>query len=65
METSELLTAIDQEISRLTLARNLLAGQNGATAVITRKRRVLSPEARERIADAQKKRWATQNRTAK
>jgi len=31
----------------------------------TKKRRVLSPEARKRIADAQRKRWATQKAKAK
>jgi hypothetical protein len=35
-----------------------------ATKVKAKKRRVLSPEARKRIADAQKKRWAAQKAKA-
>jgi hypothetical protein len=31
----------------------------------TRKKRILSPEARKRIADAQKKRWAAVRKAAK
>ncbi len=56
MDTSMLLTAIDQEIGRLTQARDLLSG-NGNSATKSVKRN-LSPEARKRIADAQKRRWA-------
>jgi hypothetical protein len=43
------------------------AAQDGYAApkTATRKKRVLSPEARQRIADAQRKRWAAQKRAAK
>ena len=61
MNTSEIITAIDAEISRLQQARKLLAGSTG-----TRKRkRVMSAEARARISAAQKKRWAQQKKAAK
>jgi hypothetical protein len=68
METKQLLAAIDEEISRLTQARSLLAG--GALKVkggssVGNGRRALSPEARKRIADAQKKRWAKAKKAAK
>lgn len=56
-----IITAIDVEISRLQQARRLLSGGN-ETGHGSRKRalakRVLSPEARAKIAAAQKKRWA-------
>ena len=74
METRHLLAAIDEEISRLTEARALLAGHDGNTGTRKKKtistttvkvKRVLSPEARKRIADAQRKRWAAQKKAAK
>jgi hypothetical protein len=40
------------------------AGQSSANGSVAPKR-VLSPEARKRIADAQKKRWAAQKKAAK
>jgi hypothetical protein len=77
MATTELLAAIDEEIARLQQARKLLVGQdigsgrakariggesrNGTVA----RKRVLSPEARKRIADAQKKRWAKAKKAVK
>lgn len=66
METSSLITAIDQEIARLTQARELLAGTR-STATFTGRppRRRLSPEARKRISDAQKRRWAKQKKAQK
>ncbi len=77
MTTEEILQHIDEEISRLTEARNLIAGtaatkvsrgpRKGAVAVAkpkaaARARRVISPEGRARIAAAQKLRWAKQKR---
>ena len=56
--------AIDEELARLRQARALLAGENGYSVTAPRKRRPLSAEARKRIADAQKKRWAAQKRAA-
>ena len=41
------------------------AGNHAAGTVKPRKRRVLSPEARKRIAEAQRKRWAAQKSKAK
>jgi hypothetical protein len=70
MAIENILAQIDSEISRLKQARELLAslGNTGATSVRkaaktagkakTRKKRVLSADARKRIADAQRKRWA-------
>jgi hypothetical protein len=72
MTIDSIVAQIDAEIARLTQARTLLssagkinisaAGVNGATvpAKKGRKKRVLSAEARKRIADAQRKRWAAQ-----
>jgi hypothetical protein len=74
MQISELLAAIDEEISRLTQARSLLAADDGSTgtrSVISASakagtvKRVLSPEARKRIADAQRKRWAAQKKATR
>lgn len=76
MPNKEVLAAIDKEIARLQQARDILAGEDevsdrrrknpkapeprrAATKTPGRKR-VLSAEARKRIADAQKKRWAAQ-----
>lgn len=68
-----IIRAIDAELSRLQQVRSLLAQNSGSPAVISKRgrkpktavpakkaavKRVLSPEARKRIADAQKKRWA-------
>lgn len=62
-----ILAQIDAEIARLSEARKLLqkAGRVVLPAALltktkkkTQKKRVLSPEARKRIADAQRKRWA-------
>jgi hypothetical protein len=73
MSIDTILLQIDSEIARLTQARALLSSIGNSTAVSTgtttksapvkaakRKKRVLSPEARKRIADAQRKRWAAQ-----
>ncbi len=76
MANKEVIAAIDREIDRLQQARTILAGEEEeasprgrpAGKQVTKKRvgrpagtkRVLSPEARKRIADAQKKRWAAQ-----
>ena len=72
MATDSILSLIDAEIARLTQVRSLLAGIGKTPAKVTgrktksapakkaKKRRVLSPEARKRIADAQRRRWAAQ-----
>lgn len=72
MTVESIIAQIDAEISRLSQARALLssAGKVNVPTVATkvaaapakksRKKRVLSAEARKRIADAQRKRWAAQ-----
>ena len=76
MTTEEIIHYIDQEISRLTEARDLVAGavvtkvSRGARKAglqapkprAVRPKRVISPEGRARIAAAQKLRWAKQKR---
>ncbi len=69
MSTEDMLAAVDGEIARLQLIRKLLSGEmngsNGSTPkaanvmkMIGKERRAMSAEARERIASAQRKRWA-------
>ena len=75
MSIETILAEIDAEIARLTQVRSLLAGSravnsSGARSKTThanksRRRRVLSAEARKRIADAQRKRWAAQKAKGK
>jgi hypothetical protein len=74
METSQIISAIDEEISRLTQARALLTGRSSTSGSGNKKpsaihaapvKRVISPEARKRIADAQRRRWAAQKKAAK
>jgi len=66
MNREQIIAAIDDEILRLQQVRKLLQtatgsrpASTGSTAKTTKKR-VLSPEARQRIAAAQKRRWAKQ-----
>jgi hypothetical protein len=76
MTIDSILSQLDSEISRLTQVRSLLAqsakatsklgiGRNAKAGVKRRKKRVLSAEARKRIADAQRKRWAAQKAKSK
>jgi hypothetical protein len=80
MAIENILAEIDSEIARLTQAKNLLASLGAVTtkagriakiapakakAKVGRKKRVLSAEARKRIAEAQKKRWAAVHAKAK
>jgi hypothetical protein len=76
MSIETILAEIDAEIARLTQVRVLLGGAGRVATTITerkakkapaktRKKRVLSPEARKRIADAQRKRWAAQKAKSK
>jgi hypothetical protein len=78
MAIDSILAQIDAEIATLTQVRSLLANTGLVAAKVTGpktkktpakakilKRRVLSPEARKRIADAQRKRWAAQKAKAK
>jgi hypothetical protein len=76
MTIDSILSQIDSEIARLTQVRKLLSGSGASTfaspqrktksaAKKSRKARVLSPEARKRIADAQRRRWAAQKSKSK
>lgn len=76
MTTTQILAAVDEEISRLEQVKSLLAGdspRNVGTATsfgfgantAQRKRKPLSKAARAKIAAAQRKRWAKQKAAAK
>jgi hypothetical protein len=68
MTREEIIAAIDEEIDRLEQVRDLLqaagstklVGSLGRKTVAAPKKRNLSPDARARIAAAQKRRWAKQ-----
>jgi hypothetical protein len=69
MTREAIIAAIDEEIARLEKVRALLRDTTGAKFLATgtsaaspRKKRNLSAEARKRIADAQKRRWAKQKK---
>ena len=75
MGVSEILIEIDREIAQLQHARALLAGKAAAATKKTKaapaakkpakkKKRNLSPEGRKRIAEAVKRRWAAQKKSA-
>jgi hypothetical protein len=61
MITSELIAAIDAEISRLQQARKLLAGSTGTRGG----KHVISAEGRARISEAMKKQWAQRKKATK
>lgn len=75
MGSESIIAAIDKEIARLrevkkVLARNgkLTEPKRGSKAGVAAKKKVkrkLSPEARERIAAAQRKRWAATRKANK
>ena len=71
MNREQLIAAIDEEITRLEQVRNLLQNATGhrliraSKAGRPHKKRVLSADARQRIAAAQKRRWAAQKAAAK
>ncbi|HUD21500.1 MAG TPA: hypothetical protein VMQ60_01540 [Acidobacteriaceae bacterium] len=62
-----IIAGLDGEIARLRQVRALLTGSNGhiATKRGPRKKHVMSAEARKRIGDAQRKRWAKWKRIVK
>lgn len=65
MNSSDLLSAVNAEITLLKEVRDLLSGYDAMRGTFSgRKKRVLSAEARARIAAAQRKRWAKQKRVA-
>lgn len=78
LEVTRILAEIDAQIAKLQQARALLAGGStgtgakrspgrpkkaATTAAKPAKKRQLSPEARKRIADAQKRRWAERRKS--
>ncbi len=76
MAMDSILSQIDAEIARLVQARKLLAGAIGAATFANhhksagapkkgKRSRVLSADARKRIADAQRRRWAAQKSKTK
>jgi hypothetical protein len=72
MDRNGILELIGEEISRLEKVKEILSATNGHTHMVGRvagssgapKKRILSEEARNRIAQAQKRRWAKQRREA-
>lgn len=67
MNSESILSQIEEEIARLQQVRALLAGAGANTVTTGKKRgpkpgkkRKLSPEARQRIVEAVKRRWAKQ-----
>jgi hypothetical protein len=79
MDTTEIIAQIDSEIARLEQVKSILSGTTATTTIkakrgpkaktaptpITAKKRLLSPEARARIAAAQKARWAKVRKATK
>jgi hypothetical protein len=78
MANNSILVQVDEEIARLMQIRSLLTSAGKIVVPVTetkakkapkkaksKKKRVLSPEARKRIADAQHKRWAAQKAKSK
>jgi hypothetical protein len=75
MGSQSIIAAIDKEIARLREVRKVLArngkiaepkqGSKAAVAAKKTSKRKLSPEARERIAAAQRKRWAAARKASK
>jgi hypothetical protein len=60
MDTPAILEAIDAEIRRLEQAKTLLNGAGPGKRIQPAKtgKRTMSAEAREKIAEAQRRRWA-------
>jgi hypothetical protein len=70
MDTATIIAGIDAELARLYRAKKILTSRDGSAPAAApkpkrKKKRILSPEARERIAAAQRKRWAAQKKAAK
>jgi hypothetical protein len=74
METSQIIAEIDAELARLQEVRAILSGavttakrgyKARAVAPAKANKRILSPEARAKIAAAQKARWAKAKKAAK
>jgi hypothetical protein len=65
MEFSGIIAGLDEEITRLRGARNLLIGSNGRSAPRVQKKHTMSEAGRARIVAAQRARWAKQKKTTK
>lgn len=73
MDTASIIAAIDEEIARLEKVKSLLSDGRPIGSATSfafganhpRRKRVLSKEARAKIAAAQKKRWAKQRAAQK
>ena len=70
VDTDKILSTIELEITRLQQARAILTETNGdrpgfKAVATTRPKRKLSAAARERIAAAQRKRWAAFKKNTK
>ena len=71
MSRENIIAAIDEEISKLLQAKKMLQSSGGSKLMSgitkgskSRGRRTLRAEARQRIAAAQKRRWAKQKKEA-
>jgi hypothetical protein len=69
VNTQEIIAAIEAEIQRLQQVGNLISGLSGTqrggrrpAGSVRKAKRTLSAEAREKIAAAQRKRWAKQKK---
>jgi hypothetical protein len=67
MSVTKIVAELDAQIARLEQVKKLFSsersnqfGNHAANKGVRRKKRTLSPEARKKIADAQRKRWAAQ-----
>lgn len=74
MPTTNIIAELDAEIARLQQVKALLTGTTtkrsagrraASVAPVAPQKRILSPEARAKIAAAQKKRWAKFKKTKK
>jgi hypothetical protein len=71
MDTATIIKAIDAELEVLVRVKNILSGHETyfaaprAASQSKGKKRIMSAEAREKIAAAQRKRWARQKKAAK
>jgi hypothetical protein len=73
MSIAEIVKELDADIARLQQAKQLLSGLARSASFsgarpgrpASKKKRALSAEARQRIAEAQRKRWAAQKKVAK
>lgn len=72
MTSTEMISALEQEIQRLETVRTLLHNSRDVTVGLNlpkrgagvAKKRQISPEGRRRIVEAQRRRWAKQKRQA-